>query len=420
VDPEGDTPAYTLRIDRDGEVLSSWEHELTLTAGETSAQLPWVLQGGATYTFAVRARDPSGAWSDWTAPQNILVVETPDVTVGDVGAQSLQAALGSAQPGDTIHLGAGTFRLTDTLRVPAGVNLQGAGPQRTFVDGSGLGAAVSIRGSSNGTSSGTPTGIAQLTVTGGRVGVSIADSHDASIRNVVVRGTSENGILVEGDATAEVINATIVRAAVAVRAAGSVAVRNSLILGNEIGLVAAGSGLVTSNFNDVHGNVHNYDNVTVGTDDLDQAVVFVDDPGNDFHLLPQQPTTDRGDPRDEWNQEPAPNGGRINLGAFGNTADAETSRVPSGPPDPSVMPDPTMPTPSDPGPKLDPSVPVAGTKPAVPGVPGIPGTPEHPDPRSHGGGCALAGVPDDAGWSAVMAALLLGTVIARRRRAPRR
>ena len=47
VDPEGDTPAYTLRIDRDGEVLSSWEHELTFTAGETSAQLPWALQGAS-------------------------------------------------------------------------------------------------------------------------------------------------------------------------------------------------------------------------------------------------------------------------------------------------------------------------------------------------------------------------------------
>jgi hypothetical protein len=38
-----------------------------------------------------------------------------------------------------------------------------------------------------------------------------------------------------------------------------------------------------------------------------------------------QPTTDRGDPADDSSIEPSPNGGRVNLGAFGNTTEAEPS-----------------------------------------------------------------------------------------------
>ena len=43
----------------------------------------------------------------------------------------------------------------------------------------------------------------------------------------------------------------------------------------------------------------------------------------DFRLAHQQATTDRGDPADDVGDEPEPNGQRINLGAFGGTAEAE-------------------------------------------------------------------------------------------------
>jgi hypothetical protein len=44
-----------------------------------------------------------------------------------------------------------------------------------------------------------------------------------------------------------------------------------------------------------------------------------------------QPITDRGDPTDDFSAEPEANGRRINLGAFGGTAEAELSMPP--PPD---------------------------------------------------------------------------------------
>src|SRR3712207_8426666 len=49
------------------------------------------------------------------------------------------------------------------------------------------------------------------------------------------------------------------------RASGQAEVKNSLILGNELGLVAAQGGAITSRFNDVHGNDRgNYQGVEPG------------------------------------------------------------------------------------------------------------------------------------------------------------
>jgi hypothetical protein len=45
----------------------------------------------------------------------------------------------------------------------------------------------------------------------------------------------------------------------------------------------------------------------------------------DLHVRPGHATTDAGDPADDFALEPTPNGGRINLGAYGGTAEAEPS-----------------------------------------------------------------------------------------------
>src|SRR6185436_1699778 len=46
---------------------------------------------------------------------------------------------------------------------------------------------------------------------------------------------------------------------------------------------------------------------------------------DDFHVLASSPAVDAGDPRDPALFEPGPNGGRVNVGADGNTAAATTS-----------------------------------------------------------------------------------------------
>ena len=52
---------------------------------------------------------------------------------------------------------------------------------------------------------------------------------------------------------------------------------------------------------------------------------FVAPEDDDYHLLPSSPCIDAGDPTTGCWQEPAPNGCRVNLGAYGNTEDATSA-----------------------------------------------------------------------------------------------
>ncbi|MDP2898654.1 MAG: right-handed parallel beta-helix repeat-containing protein, partial [bacterium] len=49
---------------------------------------------------------------------------------------------------------------------------------------------------------------------------------------------------------------------------------------------------------------------------------FVDPEAGDYRLLPWSPCIDAGDPSSPFSLEPEPNGGRINMGAYGNTPQA--------------------------------------------------------------------------------------------------
>jgi len=49
------------------------------------------------------------------------------------------------------------------------------------------------------------------------------------------------------------------------------------------------------------------------------------DPSEDFHLKKESPAIDAGDPTSDYSNEPEPNGGRINMGAYGNTSEATIS-----------------------------------------------------------------------------------------------
>jgi len=245
-----------------------------------------------------------------------------------------------------------------------------------------------------------PPGLDHLTVSGGRVGVSVGDAREATLRNIIVHDAGEVGVDVEVTAVTHVINATIVRAGAGVRAAGATDVRNSLIVDNHSGLAALASGHVASTFNDLHGNEADYDNVKAGATDLNDAVAFADAANADFHLAAAQPTTDHGDPDDAWTNEPAPNGGRINLGAFGNTDEAESSRAPVASPS-----------------STDPSV--TARKPLQTGA--TTPAPVAPRPLPVGGaatsdeGCAVAATSERPSWH-VLALCALAAIAGRRRR----
>lgn len=84
----------------------------------------------------------------------------------------------------------------------------------------------------------------------------------------------------------------------------------------------------TINYNDVFGNRENYLGVPDPTDSNGNISA---DPkfksSSDYHLQVGSPCIDAGDPLDDYSQEPQPNGGRIDMGAYGNTPEATMTYV---------------------------------------------------------------------------------------------
>jgi hypothetical protein len=86
------------------------------------------------------------------------------------------------------------------------------------------------------------------------------------------------------------------------------------------------SSTITVAYSDVQGG-------WIGTGNLSLDPLFVNAAGPDgvygtaddnVHLLPTSPCIDAGDPASDFSLEPEPDGGRINMGAYGNTPEAET------------------------------------------------------------------------------------------------
>ena len=77
------------------------------------------------------------------------------------------------------------------------------------------------------------------------------------------------------------------------------------------------SGAPTVRYSDVQGSY-------AGTGNLNRDPLFVNAAAADYHLAPLSPCIDAGDPASDFSLEPEPDGGRINMGAYGNTPQAET------------------------------------------------------------------------------------------------
>jgi parallel beta-helix repeat protein len=127
-----------------------------------------------------------------------------------------------------------------------------------------------------------------------------------------------------------------------------VIVRNNIIVGNRYGVFVLGREesavpLVKISYNDVWNNSsadywEEYGTVEFdlqpndiisrpfdpqpGTGEIHTSPLFVDADNGNHHLQPMSPCIDAGDPNDDYSNEPEPSGMRINMGAYGNTAEA--------------------------------------------------------------------------------------------------
>jgi len=262
------------------------------------------LLNGVSYTFEVRAVD---ALPDVSTPVTVAATPVSAIHVGGVPFDSIALALAAALPGEIVHLGADTFPISGTIVIPAGVGLHGVSAHDTRVIASGAFPMVNALDGSQ---------IAQISLSGGSVGV-LVTGDGVIVRNCVIRDMSQFGV--EAVGTTDVINNTIVNNATAgVQSSGSTQARNNIVQQNGVGLL----GTIVSRYNDVSDG---YVVSVAGVGDLQAPVAFLDAAGGDYRELPQQPSLDAGDPSDVFALEPPLNGGRINMGAFGNTPLAATS-----------------------------------------------------------------------------------------------
>jgi hypothetical protein len=264
------------------------------------------LANGTLYTFELRAVDDDG---DLSTPVRVRAMPVSLISIGGTSYDTLAAAALAALPGQTIQLDADTFSLAGTVHLGPSVHLRGLDALVTQLQASGAFDMIVGEGGNS---------IGLLSISGGSVGVR-ARGRGLRIFNLVIRGMSDAGVLVEGDAL--VVNDTIVgNANAGVRSTGSAVVRNAIVQGNGVGL----AGSIVSSFNDVSDGTSG---VATGAGSKADPVTFLDAAAGDYREAPSQPSLDAGDPADDFSQEPAPNGGRINMGAFGNTPLAATSPV---------------------------------------------------------------------------------------------
>jgi hypothetical protein len=127
-------------------------------------------------------------------------------------------------------------------------------------------------------------------------------------------------------------------------------IRNNIINNSEeYGINNTSGSNIFISYNDVvNSGISNYYGISAGTGDISLDPLFASvtrtdmilDENNDYYLKSQagrwngtiwvtdsvtSPCIDAGYPGDDYTNEPSPNGGRINIGAYGNTVDASKS-----------------------------------------------------------------------------------------------
>lgn len=183
-----------------------------------------------------------------------------------------------------------------------------------------------------------------------------------NVRNLVIRNNliynssriwSSRGIYINnnGNNPLDIINNTLYKTGLAGIYGKNVTGiwKNNIIAGHSnsgfFGLQVQNSTPLLS-YNCLYDNHTHYSGIAEGTNSLSADPMFVNAAGGDFHIKSiygsyhngawtkddaSSPCLDAGDPNDSYSSEPPINGGRINIGAYGNTNQASLSGDPNAP-----------------------------------------------------------------------------------------
>ncbi|MCE9584680.1 MAG: hypothetical protein K8T20_19485 [Planctomycetes bacterium] len=291
--------------------------------GKATTWLVTGLDPALACDFMLTATDAAGNESvgvvaTWRPGARVMLRGQPFTTI--------QAAIDAAQAGDVIELAAGTF--LDGVALRPGVSLRGAGPGLTVIDATGFAAAVTLEASD--ASEGARSTLSNLMLKSGTAGV-WGGVANVRLENVVICRVNGAGIRTDGGVLelARVTIAHCLRDGVDTGASGTIV--DSMIFSNSgIGVSLRGDGSLTVRFTDLYDNLlGGVVGAEAGEGILNVASHFVSDATDDYRVLAGDPTVDAGDPASPFAAEPSPNGGRVNLGAFGNTAWATSTLPPA-------------------------------------------------------------------------------------------
>lgn len=255
----------------------------------------------------------------------------------------------------TLNVASGTYRENVVLTAGhAGLAITGVSrPWQTVIDGGGLESCISLAGFTG--------SINRFTLRNGAAtegGGLRCEQSSPKLKNVIITGnqaTSGGGVFCQ-DSSPVLENCTITAnhadSGGGISSAGQSApsIRNCIIWGNtadtgpQIAVSGAGAAGPTITYSDVEGGPSAIasdpaEAFTWGSGNIDADPLFADAQNGDYHLRstlgrwdPQgsrwvtdaagSPCIDAGDPASSYGTEPAPNGSRINMGAFGNTVEA--------------------------------------------------------------------------------------------------
>ncbi len=259
-------------------------------------------------------------------PRQTIVIPDDYSTI----SEGIEASI----PGDIIRVKKNKIAYKENIQLKSRIMLIGEDAQETIINGNGEGQTV-IDGADQAQIKG-------FTIKNDGSGIGVSASHDSMyIANNIILSCS-TGIRLTGQNT-EIINNTMAENdyPIYVRKADVGAPIPSLICKNNIfndGLCAIY--ILTDNNNDLSIDPNckdqiiqefRFNNILSGFDsnlnlsnlamqNMEVNPFFVDTNNHNYHLMPYSPCIDAGDPNSDFSLEPDPNnGGRINLGAFGNT-----------------------------------------------------------------------------------------------------
>lgn len=159
-------------------------------------------------------------------------------------------------------------------------------------------------------------------------------SSGLSVLNNVVYSNGGHGIEVEYSSSPDIINNTLHgngKNGLYIKNGSSPVVKNNIITGNAgYGIATFALSFPSVSYNDVWNNSDGdyYDHDTEGpftplpgTGELSVDPLYENVLADDYHPAAGSPVIDAGDPTSDYSNEPLPNGGRINMGAYGNTVE---------------------------------------------------------------------------------------------------